>query len=304
MFSRNLRLEASPADQYDKSSKPAVVRRIPLWLWPNILSLDAPVIAIVWQSFFAACFGIRIDAVSLAFLGVGVWIAYAGDRILDGVGKKPLQETARHRFARVNRGGLTALIGLAVPIVLLLSWRLSARPIFRGYLAVGIAVAAYFAIVHLASEKLRRHWPKELVVGLLFACGTCAPFLRASVIRFDRLPAIILFAAVLWVNAVAIQCWEAGHERRARLRFKPKITGLAAYHLGGAAIAVGIAALVMFKLSGAASARPLYAAIALAAGLLEAQELARGRLSREALRVLADTALLTPLIFVLLAAAG
>ncbi|MGH8012119.1 MAG: hypothetical protein ACREQ4_06460 [Candidatus Binataceae bacterium] len=302
MFSRDLSLEAS-LDRYHHSSEYAASKHFPLWLWPNVLSLDAPLVAIVWQFFFATCFDIRIGAGSLAFLGVGVWIVYASDRVLDGIRSNSSQETARHRFARLNRRRLAVLIGLAVPVVFWLFWRLSADWAFRAYLAVGVAMVAYFAIVHLAPAKLKRHWPKELVVGVLFAGGTCAPFLSASMVRSGRLPAIILFAAVLWINAVAIQCWEAGYEGRARLRLKPKLTGLTAYHLGGMAIVVGIAALCMFKLSGTSSTmRPLYAAIALTAGLLETQELTRGWLSCEALRVLADAALLTPLIFLTLAA--
>ena len=60
--------------------------RTPLWLLPNVLSLDAPVIAVVWQSFFAAVFGTPITIAARVSLGLAVWAIYIADRLLD-VGK-------------------------------------------------------------------------------------------------------------------------------------------------------------------------------------------------------------------------
>jgi hypothetical protein len=34
------------------------VKRV--WLWPNLLSLDAPVVALLWHILFARSFGVRV----------------------------------------------------------------------------------------------------------------------------------------------------------------------------------------------------------------------------------------------------
>src|SRR5262245_62998456 len=72
--------------------------RTHFWLWPNLLSLDAPAVALLWQVFFVRCFHASVGAESAVLLGVAVWLIYAADRMLDawrGAGK-----SARHEFYR------------------------------------------------------------------------------------------------------------------------------------------------------------------------------------------------------------
>ena len=59
-------------------------RRIPLWLWPNLLSLDAPIVAVVWLAMFARTW--RVDFLqweSYLALGLATWVIYVVDRLLD-----------------------------------------------------------------------------------------------------------------------------------------------------------------------------------------------------------------------------
>ncbi len=53
------------------------------WLWPNLLSLDAPVVAVLWQILFARCFQVPVDALAALLLLLTVWLIYAADRTLD-----------------------------------------------------------------------------------------------------------------------------------------------------------------------------------------------------------------------------
>jgi|GEM_PF-1001541 len=90
--------------------------RVPFWLWPNLLSLDAPAVGLVWLWLFSACerLGFRWP-IYLVFGGV-VWCVYVADRLVDAVG--PVSqgvETARLTFYR-KYWGFFAMLLVAVSI--------------------------------------------------------------------------------------------------------------------------------------------------------------------------------------------
>lgn len=271
--------------------------RTPIWLWPNVLSLDAPVVAVLWQWMFAKSFGIQLHPAALAVLGLGVWIVYVADRIMDGL-RQPshqLEETPRHRFYRVNRA--TVLPWLAVVCVVMLSISLTeiSLALFQFFALAAFAVAIYFAVIHFGPRSLKCQLPKELAVAVLFASGVGMPVLMASNSK-DFVAVIGAFAAILWINAVGIECWEA-RLRVIELRpWKPKLTKILGRHLPGASMVVGIGS-ALLAASGLRSEAPLYGAIALSAVSLAVLDLAQESLSCDQLRVLADVALLSPLLF-------
>ena len=53
---------------------------IPWWLWPNVLALDAPTVAVVWQRFLGWAFDSPVPAVASVVLGLTVWSIYLADR--------------------------------------------------------------------------------------------------------------------------------------------------------------------------------------------------------------------------------
>ena len=77
------------------------MERRPLWLWPNLLSLDAPLVAVAWLGMFAKTWQVVWFPKTIYLLVAGVvWIIYVVDRLLDArihpedlVSDKP-----RHRF--------------------------------------------------------------------------------------------------------------------------------------------------------------------------------------------------------------
>ncbi|NJM38737.1 MAG: hypothetical protein HC845_13195, partial [Akkermansiaceae bacterium] len=80
--------------------------RKPYWLFPNLLSLDAPLVAICWLYIFSKTWQVSyLPWAAYASLGLVVWVIYASDRLLDSL----LQEgtsgsfTARHEFHRNHR---------------------------------------------------------------------------------------------------------------------------------------------------------------------------------------------------------
>src|SRR6202789_4740956 len=77
--------------------------RPPVWLWFNLLSLDAPLIALVWQDFLARCYPTVLHLTGRGVLGLTVWAIYLADRLLDVRYPAPVSESIRHQFYRRHR---------------------------------------------------------------------------------------------------------------------------------------------------------------------------------------------------------
>lgn len=241
------------------------------WLWPNLLSLDAPVVAVLWQILFARCFQVPVDALAAVLLLLTVWLIYAADRTLDawkGDGHSPRHEFYQRRWKTLLPVWLAAL-GLTGWLA---AEYLSPGLFLRGVVLLAI-VGVYFALVH--SGILR--WPKEAVVGVLFALGASLEAWSKVKTPAD-VATILLFSGLCWMNCIAIQRWEGE-----RLDWSPC----------AAAIVLACAAAVLLY-----AHRPVLggAELASAFAFLLLDRVHR-KLSLDAVRVLADVALLSPLLF-------
>ncbi len=247
-----------------------------VWLWPNLLSLDAPLVAVLWQVLFVRCFHAQGAALPAVLLVCAVWLIYAADRALDawrGAGCQPRHEFYR-RYWRIVLPVWSCVLIASVR----LAWTGLSRFLFgRGLWLVG-AVVLYLAAVHLLPSR----WPKEAAVAVLFALGASLAAWTQVRTASDVLT-VLLFSCLCWINCVAISQWEGP------TRIHWPVSELAA--------GVGIAALLLLH-----QQRPVLgcaeAASAIAFVWLDRS---RPRLSPDALRVLADVALLSPIFFLPLA---
>jgi hypothetical protein len=180
-----------------------------LWLWPNLFSLDAPLIASLWQNQFAQDAGVRLSLASRLVLPATVWLIYLLDRLLDTADGVPLLSTARHEFCRANRPLCCVLAAIAATTSALSVLYLSPHT-FRNGLAVLAAVASYLLAVHGAGSNVRRWLPKEVAVGLIFSIGSVlAPLSWSPNPSRLILPAVV-FGVLCWTNSSAIEVWEGG----------------------------------------------------------------------------------------------
>jgi hypothetical protein len=250
---------------------PAGMKPAHLWLWPNLLSLDAPIVAVLWQILFARCFQVPVDALAALLLLLTVWLIYTADRTLD-VWKGDCH-SPRHEFYRRH---WKSLLPLWLAVLALTGWlaaqHLSAGMFLRGVILLA-AVGIYFALVH--GGVLRG--PKEAAVGVLFALGASLEAWSKVETPAD-VATILLFSGLCWMNCIAIQRWEGE-----ALDWSPS----------AAAIALACAAGVLLY-----AHRPILggAELASAFAFLLLGRVHR-RLSADAVRVLADVALLSPLLF-------
>lgn len=251
-----------------------------------MVSLDVPLIAVVWQLLLSRSLGATLVWPHSALLGVAVWLIYSADRWLDGLELGHHARTERHRFyvrhrhavLRVWSGvGAAALVGGATVLT---------RPELLATGLLGGLMLGYFAGRHASDPAAH---PKELHIAFIFALGVVflpslngAPLLPLATFA-------LLFAVLIFLNCTLIARWEGDLDLEpvpfaARApRVAARLDGVA-LGLAGCGLGVGFTTYssLFFALGG--SALLLYGC-----GYL-------GALGPAARRVLADAALLTPLL--------
>jgi hypothetical protein len=177
----------------------------PLWLWPNLLSLDAPLVAVLWQGFLAYRFSLPLRPTGRLVLGLTVWSIYLLDRLLDARKPPSPNEPARHRYYRRHGQLMAALLAvvLASDLLIALLWL---RPaVLRSGLIPLAGVVVYLAIFHISGQSVKI--PKEIAASILFTAGT---FLTAWATL--PCPSLAWAAAAFFVlclaNMIAIEVWE------------------------------------------------------------------------------------------------
>jgi hypothetical protein len=272
--------------------------RTPLELW-HLLSLDAPTVAALWCWTLGRASHLRLPLIAPMMLAMGAWVVYVLDRILDALQSPPELLRARHRFHLQHRRGLLAAVAADVLLLLVLVPTRMTAAALRENTFLGGCVLLYILVVHLPQlERLRRAFPKEIAVGLIFASATAVPAWsrlgRRVPGRSELLPIALAFAALCWLNCYAIDRWEAGpiavetHSRQS-LRSVPVLSLLV-----GAAILCAAAILRHLEPVQGEAALLAMALSVMGLGLLDRL---RSRWPALRLRAAADLVLLTPVLF-------
>jgi hypothetical protein len=264
------------------------------WIWPTLLSIDAPVVAVLWLGLFARSLELRVPTDVMVVLALAVWLIYVADRILDSYREGDETPLAlRHRFYRAHRR-LFALPFFA--ILLLTAWmactQLDHRILRNGFI-LALIVGAYFLVVHAAGAMARAWFPKELAVALLFAAGTCLPlwtWLRGA----PELAALAGFVLVAWMNTVLIEYSEWMGMREGASQRPHSLTIAIGKHIVLFGVVVAALALGALAASGFSNLRSVLLAEAASALILCALGLRWRKISSYALRIAADVALCTP----------
>ena len=281
-------------------------QRSPLFWW-HLLSLDAPTIAVVWGWAFARAFVISLPWFSLVTLGLGTWCVYIADRLLDGYPSKPrIELRERHFFyARHRRKFSLMLLATAPPLAYFLLLRVAARVRMDDALLAAIGLI-YFVLIHGSSTRAhssKRVWmPKEISVGVLFAIATAVP--TWSRIQHDKLwmlLSVICFACICCWNCIAIQTWEDdGMDDRRRSEPLHRLTTWMGLHLHGCALVLTVVFACLSALAPTLNIRILLASCSLSGVFFVLLHHYHPQIHRRTLRVAADLALLTPLLWIAL----
>jgi hypothetical protein len=270
--------------------------RKPLWLLPNLLSLDAPLVAVVWLYLFAKTWGVRYHpSHGYVVLALGVWVLYVADRLLDSTlhGDSPRCQ-ARHHFHRQHRRKFVCGALLAALAALATVLMKSPMAIFSYLTVEGVLVAVFFAVATFSSAAADDiPYAKNIIGGAAFAFGTA---LMAHVYLYDKGILDLVkarefqaFAVLCILNISAIDLWEHANRNP-----DPEVQATDELSLTLPLSLLGAAAFVFAVQARQEGSRPFFYAILTGAALLLVLNRARARFSMEALRVLADLALVAP----------
>ena len=272
--------------------------RRPLWLVPNLLSLDAPLVAVAWLYMLAKTWGVNYHPEhEYVVLGLVVWVLYVTDRLLDAavLGDSPRCQE-RHRFHRRHWRkfvGGAVVAGITALVLVLFK---SPMAVFSYLLVEAFLVAGFFALAVFAPPGNDLPYAKNILGGLAFAFGTA---MVAHVYLYDkRIVDLLLwsrefkaFAVLCILNISAIDLWEhANRSDDVEVKAQDELAlTLPLTLLGGAA-------LFFAAQNEEQGSRPFFYAILTGAALLHIVNRMRARFSMEALRVLADAALVAPIL--------
>ncbi len=272
------------------------------WAWLHLLSLDAPLVAVLWQLLFAKALRVHLAPVVTLITASVIWLIYVADRILDSYqAGGGTEEALRHRFYRAHR---MAFLPAFLTILLVTGWMAYADLGFKTWrdgLLLAAIVGAYFLVVHLSGGRAQKWFPKEIAVAVLFGIGTFMPVgVHVQQLHFRFLFPFLFFLLVLWMNTLIIEYSEWVTLRRRAADRPHESTILVGTHLAAFGAGVGVLALCAIASGWFPLVRPILLGEGLSAlglGLLGWQW---RRISSYAVRVTADVLLLTPLLLLLL----
>ena len=187
--------------------------KAPWWLWPNLLSLDAPLVALAWAWMFSNAWGVvSVPWQIWATLGIAVWIIYALDRIVDArreSNSKLLD--ARHHFHQRYSKVFFRVIAIGTSLCLYAVLFNLAQTVLQYGLFVILCAVIYFVIALNQSKSEQSGLGKNLVGGLTFSYGASAGIHAYSpVLPFGDMvfsSEVLLFAALCLINMTAIDFW-------------------------------------------------------------------------------------------------
>lgn len=267
-------------------------------MWPNLIGIDSPLVAVSWQWLFARAFAVEIPVLFHLILGLCVWWIYLADRLLDSIrAGNVAAATSRLRFTKRNFGkflGASVLIGLADGYLILRNfpWEL-----IRNGLAVSGLLALYYLFRFRSKGRLAGLIPREILCGTVFAmgCGLIVFTLGSRALPYLHfLPAVGLFALICSTSCILISIWErnadlANRDHSIAMDY-PRLRPVLDFALN---LLIILSACMIFL-----SDWQIHFSIGIAATALRILLHFEASLSPNILRVLADGVLLSPLLVV------
>jgi hypothetical protein len=282
-------------------SRDVALRRPRPAVWLNLVCLDAPVVAVIWQWLFAQTFEVPASVGNSAALFLTAWLIYLGDRLADASSLSPgsprslRQEfCVRHReiwlVALLMMGGLDAYV----------IWQTTAAVTFVVGMVVGLLALIYLLLNHPLGRIWRVVPLKECAIGFVFAAGTLVALLPAiPQINGAFLLAAVAFAFLCALNCISIACWERALDETQRK------TSIATRHPAVASLIGKIAFLLALAVFGAAliyrDAAMVFGCVGVSAILLAVLDTWRGTIGEDQQTALADLVLLTPAVALIFA---
>jgi hypothetical protein len=260
-------------------------------LWPHVLSLEAPLVAVLWQMGLAKAHGLHLMPMVHAGLGLVVWIIYVLDRLWDTFRQPQAELDVRHAFYRRHR---VLFMALLMPLALAAAAWIALKEIPEGILWQAVSIAVFVALYFFiyVARIAPALMPRPHAAALLFALGCTAsirffsmpetwadPMLECAVLTLLFLANLSALAAKEEEAAGKSAHWHAAH---------PTLLG------GNVLVMVAVLYFIQKGTFDAVLLAPATAAL-VGLALMTILHRFRGKLSVEQHRVLADLAMILPL---------
>lgn len=138
------------------------------------LSLDAPIIGVLWLNLFSKLHDMPISNTIVWLLFSTIWVTYAVDRLTE---RESEQMRERHNFHQNHsRIFWVSIIGVLLCNIFLI-WKqpLMPRIMMGGFVLSGFSVL-YLLFPLVLKNSNKREWIKNIHVSITFALGTTLPF--------------------------------------------------------------------------------------------------------------------------------
>ena len=284
------------------------------WLWPGLLSLEAPLVAVSWLYMFAYVWQVNyLPWQAYAALGISVWLVYVLDRILESHFRVPGDPSLgpRHHFHRRHKVPFLVFAGMAgIWLVILQFWFLPMELITSYSIPAALLVIGFFVLAGISAKSREIPYMRNLIAGLAFSYGTAMMahifVWTEGVFQLLASRELLGFAVLCAVNITAIHIWERDRITQSEEERVSMEMGLTLPLVIVAVSALAFAYMdnphLFAENDGQIPARPFFLAILISAGLILLLHRNRNRFSLEALRSLADLAMIVPLpLFLVLA---
>ena len=277
--------------------------RVSWWIWPNLLGIDAPMVAVVWQYFFACNFSVKILGSNYLTLFFVVWVIYSVDRLLDArMLKRPDEASLRHLFYHSNYRIALVFTGILIVLTTLLCLCLLPMELIKTGSFVGAFVVVYLLHQIWAKGPMMIIIPKEVFIGMVFAVGaTLTGHTWSGEFIPDAFfsPSVIIFGVLCSMNCIAISVWERSHDVENDLnalpQFFPQVVNLFPIIAHAVFISLMVFSLTNYDHVGF----PIFVASCIGCGLIAVLSFFDGKVSSQFLRFAADMAVLMPAILYL-----
>lgn len=189
----------------------ATRKSTPWWLWPNVISLEPPLVGIAWCVLSLQTVHHQVKAIPVAILALSIWLVYLLDHLFDTRGReRDAAEPGKKRFVRSHRRAVAALAGVLVTVIAIASLQVFPWPLLGAGSTVATLVGLYLASVQLLPGVVRSTWPREGAVAALFSVGVHLPAWSAAgpEMRWPIALSALNFGVLCWINCCAVQVLE------------------------------------------------------------------------------------------------
>ena len=180
----------------------------------NLVSLDATLVALVWQEAIARAGNVELLWYDRGILGISVWIIYIADHLLDGLTNGVrvriwINQAPRHRFIAKHRSLFIFLVGIFLFVDANLALKLT-EPLLLAGIFLSVIAFVYLAINAWLLSNNKWFRGREIIIALIFSLGSGLVPLMQSQRPELIIRSLFFFALLCAINTTLVARLEQG----------------------------------------------------------------------------------------------